>query len=152
MPIETQHMTSEPFSREEGQESVKIIEGVETKLTIRNILSTGSLGLAPTPSQYFVLLWSRWMSLYNFGFCGRPVTGSMACGASVARGTRGVGSYVPRTSIGFESRAVLGNSQLVKHDKKRGGQRRLPSLGDDDVEKRLALLAEARETDHDNHC
>ena len=55
---------------------------------------TGSLGCAPTPSQYLVRLVSSWIFLYRF--CsgrGRSVSWlSTVSGVSVARGTRGTGS------------------------------------------------------------
>ena len=64
-------------------------------LTIANNLQTVSLGCAPTPSQYFALLTSSLMS-----FC------CLSPGAAPT-GVCGIGLYVPRTSRGLESRAVL---------------------------------------------
>ncbi len=61
--------------------------------TIDNNLHAGSLGCAPTPSQYFALTLSRRISLN-----GLP---------SPSSGVFGIGSYVPRTSIGLLLRAVL---------------------------------------------
>ena len=61
--------------------------------TILNSLHIGSLGCAPTPSQYFARDVSSLISLIGF---------PSLCGAAF-----GTGSYVPRTSSGFELRAVL---------------------------------------------
>jgi hypothetical protein len=94
-----------------------------TALTIENSRHTGSLGCAPTPNQYFVLIVSSCRSLYRFCFCFSmglicasvdvpsdcASAGGFKIGSSsgLGRGIRGVGSYVPRTSMGRESRAVL---------------------------------------------
>jgi hypothetical protein len=88
-------------------------------LTIENSLHTGSLGCAPTPSQYFVRNVSSCSSLYRFCFFAAGLVvlgdGASADGLTIgsssaeARGIRGKGSYVPRTSMGLESRAVLVN-------------------------------------------
>ena len=99
--------------------------------TILSSLAAGSLGCAPTPNQYFTLLLSNWMFLYFFSR--RSVSSPKDCSGaadlgdvdgedvlgpegeaeeagmmSEERGTRGMGSYVPRTSMGRELRAVLG--------------------------------------------
>ena len=91
-------------------------------LTIENSRHTGSLGCAPTPNQYFVLIVSSCRSLYRFCFffsvglvcAGIDVPSDCASAgfkrgssSGLGRGIRGVGSYVPRTSMGRESRAVL---------------------------------------------
>lgn len=47
-----------------------------------------------------------------------------------ASGIRGVGSYVPRTSMGLESRAVLG---VVSWDLRDGRGQGVPRLRHDDV-------------------
>ena len=67
----------------------------EYSLTIANSLLAGSEGCAPTPSQYFALAVSSLMSLKGLP---RP----SGCGL-------GMGSYVPRTSMGLLFRAVLVN-------------------------------------------
>lgn len=61
--------------------------------TMLSNLHAGSLGCAPTPNQYFALTLSRRISLN-----GLP---------SPSSGTLGIGSYVPRTSIGLLFLAVL---------------------------------------------
>ena len=68
---------------------------IQCLLTIANNLQTVSLGCAPTPSQYFALLTSSLIS-----FC------CLSPGAAPT-GVCGMGLYVPRTSRGLESRAVL---------------------------------------------
>ena len=92
---------------------------IHRKLTILNILSTVSLGCAPTPNQYFVLTTSNLISLNFFSLYKTaspvfwsinvsPVEGSVANSGveAEASGICGVGLYVPSTSIGLESRAV----------------------------------------------
>lgn len=64
----------------------------DPQLTKLSNLQTGSLGCAPTPSQYFVRLVSSCMFLYFFCGLGRPVMSSIVSGVSVASGTRGMGS------------------------------------------------------------
>ena len=64
-----------------------------TRPTMASRRHMGSLGCAPTPSQYFTRDTSNWIS-----FTGFPVPSG---------GGFGIGSYVPITSIGRELRAVL---------------------------------------------
>ena len=61
--------------------------------TIANSLHAGSDGCAPTPNQYFALATS---SLTSFHLLDSP-----------SRGSLGMGSYVPMTSIGLEFLADL---------------------------------------------
>ena len=65
----------------------------KTIRTIANSLHAGSDGCAPTPNQYFALDIS---SLISFHLLDSP-----------SRGSFGIGSYVPMTSIGFEFLADL---------------------------------------------
>jgi hypothetical protein len=123
-----------------------------TKRTISNSLHAESLGCAPTPSQYFA----------------RDTSSSTALNArpSPSCGCCGSGLYVPRTSSGFELRAVLWDGEI-------GGQRSIgwkilrcqlwcdgygargknvPCVRDDNVVEWVVALAEAGEADTDYHC
>lgn len=80
------------------------------RLTILSNLQAGSLGCAPTPSQYRARATSRRTSFTFRGAAAAGVALSSAVAEALrpeAAGRRGMGSYVPRTSRGFELRAVL---------------------------------------------
>lgn len=72
---------------------------VESQRTMLNNFHTVSLGCAPTPSQYFVL--DRSSAIFLYGLA------PLASSAVRPVGFCGIGIYVPRTSMGFESRADL---------------------------------------------
>lgn len=103
------HPLPSPNPSENRPTRTKTVEK-SPQLTILSNLQAGSLGCAPTPSQYFALAISNLTSLNFLGAISTaaPAPGIAAdvLGVFVSLGVLGIGSYVPSTSSGFEFRAV----------------------------------------------
>lgn len=88
--------------------SLKVSNCIPARPTLSRSLTTGRVGLAPTPSQYLILstFHSTRFSLATV-YASLPNTLAFGGKSAFSFGMRGIGSYSPSFSSGLASRALV---------------------------------------------